>query len=667
MNNICKKTIGLVLAVAMIVSGIVPSSAAELKAKTTIKTKNISVFKGKKKTIKLKNKNSKCKYSFISNKKKVAKVSAKGVVTGVSKGKAKITVKQTVKKTKKTVKLGIVNVTVNEQAKKTEATNTPVVQSTPVPTATATASPTATPLPATCVNVDFSNGDISMFQAEGQGVKLLLVNDGVDDASSLKATGRTKSGNWWDWGCGMAIDLAKYVKPGKTYSVKCYLKCDKAATFTVRSKVNNGWFPNQVGPTLDVKAETWTEYEGIFASPDTINGSIILYWDASVASDIYLDSLVIKETKVLDSTFKDTFSGIFGNVGTCNTYTQMRDNKLFTTTLYNSVTMENETKPQQLLNKEKITSSVPSGYIIPDNYNEAKYPILQFDAIDQVIDTAYEYGLKIRFHVLVWHSQTPAFFFKKGYNENNDYVSKETMEARLEYYVKNTIKHIYETPHGKDVVYCWDVANEYFHNYDQGSKSMWNVIYYPNEKNEAGRTNKPEYVKNAFKYAHDELAEFGLEDKVHLFYNDYNTYEVSDEIVELINYINEEERICDGVGMQSHLSIKYPDPGMTGKIATTIDKFTKAGFEIQITELDVTDTDENGKHDSQRQEKYYEELIQMLVSKKKNGANITGITFWGLCDSNSWRRSENPLLFSALFCPKPVFQKVIEAAQNTWK
>lgn len=84
-----------------------------------------------------------------------------------------------------------------------------------------------------------------------------------------------------------------------------------------------------------------------------------------------------------------------------------------------------------------------------------------------------------------------------------------------------------------------------------------------------------------------------------------------------------------------------------GKIASTIDAFAAQGYEIQITELDVTDYDNSGK-----QLQYYKDLFNMLVTKKKNGVNITGVTFWGLCDSNSWRRSGKPLLFSAVFSPE---------------
>ncbi len=665
-RNCGKKIFACVLACTMMLGSFGTVDYVEAAAKAKLTTKKLTITKGSKKTIKIKRKSSKCKYTYKSKNKKIAKVSSKGVVTAVKKGTTKITVKEINKSNKKSKTLGTVKVTVKSKQKVTEtpasvATQAPIVTATPgaviVPT------PTPTPAPTACLDIDFADGDMSKFKPEGDGVKLEMTVDGYDDAACLKATNRTNRHDWF--GCGMAIDVSKVIKPATTYKVTCYVKCDTDATITLRSTNGSGagWgnFPSQVGETVSVKANQWTLFEAVYASPDAINGSVTLYWDASTTADMYIDNIHMIEHQILDGTFKALFSEIFGKVGTCNTYTQMKNNKSFTTTLYNSVTMENEMKPQSILNEGNISNTPPEGYIIPDSYIDRNYPVLNFDTIDNVIQTAYEYGFTIRFHVLVWHSQTPEFFFKNGYNRNSGFVSQTYMEGRLEYYVRNVIQHIYNTPHGKDVVNCIDVVNEYFHNYDQGSKSMWNTIYYPGEKSEEDRTNKPLYVKNAFMYAYDELSKFDLNGKVKLFYNDYNTYEVYDDIVTMINYINEDGKICDGVGMQSHLDVDYPQPGMTGKIATTIDTFAENGYEIQITELDVTDYDNSGK-----QTDYYCELIDMIIKKKKAGANITSITFWGLCDSNSWRRSGKPLLFSAIFSPKDVFYKVIEAAKKAW-
>lgn len=665
-GRLCRKLLCALMAFSLVLVSAVPSDHAKLKARTSsLKTKQITVYVGKKKTIGIKNKNSKSKYTFTSKNKKIARVSAKGTVSGIKKGNTKVSVKQTDKKTKKKRTLGNVRVTVRE--KETDGKN-PVTQSqSPSPSPNqAGQTPSPTPPvpssnPASGVEIDFSDGNISMFSTEGEGVKIELSKDGYNDDSCLKATGRGNRNDWF--GCGMALNLSKYIQPGKLYSIVCHVKCDRDAVIKVRSRnlgAGGFAFPTQVGDELNVKAGTWTEFNSVYASPDIINDGLRIYWDASNTADLYIDSLVIKETAGLDSTFKDTFSSIFGNVGTCNTYTQMRENKLFTTSLYNSVTMENEMKPQYILQNAKLLDTVPDGYTVPSGYLDDIYPQFDFSAIDNVINTAYEYGFRVRFHVLVWHSQTQPFFFKKDYDDTKGYVTSGVMDGRLEYYITNVMKHIYETPHGKDVVYAWDVVNEYFHNYDEnGSKSMWNVIYYPSEKSASDRTNKPVYVKEAFTIAHRMLEQYGLQDSVSLFYNDYNTYEVADNIVEMINYVNEDGKVCDGVGMQSHLAVSYPTPA---KIASTIDQFAKEGYEIQITELDVTDG-----NNPEKQAEYYVELIKMFVSKKKAGVNITGITFWGLCDSLSWRWQNRPLLFSAMFCPKDAFYKVIEAAQSAWK
>lgn len=663
-----KKTSKTILAIILVLTMLAGTAAMQTEVysakKTKITTKKLSLNVGQKKSIVIKNKKGKTKYTFVSKNKKIAKVNKKGRVTAVRKGTTKVIVKEGKKGSKKVKKLGTVKVVVkNKNVQQTnDAVSSPDANVQKVNTPSPDKVNTPSPEPTNCVDIDFSDGDISKFSAEGDGVKIELSQNGYDDDSCIKATNRAGRNDWF--GCGMALDVTDVINPGKTYKLTCYVKCDKDATITIRSINDAGGFfnfPTQVGDTLDVKAGEWSRMEAVYLSPDNISGKIRLYWDASNTADIYLDSIQMIESTVLDDTFKTLFTNIFGHVGTCNTYTQMKDYKGFTTTLYNSVTMENETKPLSLLNAGNISNTPPEGYIIPDSYKDVTYPVINFSTIDNVINTAYEYGLSIRFHVLVWHSQTPDFFFKRGYNESAGYTTKEYMDGRLEYYVRNVMQHIYNTPHGKDVIYCIDVANEYFHNYDQGSKSKWNTIYYPEEKSESDRTNKPVYVKKAFEIAYDELEKFGLAGSVKLFYNDYNTYEVTDDIITMINYINEEKKICDGVGMQSHLDVDYPTPGMGGKISDTIDAFTAQGYEIQITELDVTDYDNSGK-----QLKYYTDLITMLVNKKKSGSNITGITFWGLCDSNSWRRSGKPLLFSAIFSPKPVFYEFIEAARNTW-
>lgn len=114
--------------------------------KTKLKTKKVSLYVGKKKTIQITGKNSKAKYTFKASNKKI-KVSKKGVITAVKKGTAKVTVKETLKK--KTKKLGTVKVTV--KAKATVKPNVPAATSpgavTPPPANTSSSAPAVSTAP----------------------------------------------------------------------------------------------------------------------------------------------------------------------------------------------------------------------------------------------------------------------------------------------------------------------------------------------------------------------------------------------------------------------------------------------------------------------------------------------------------------------------------------
>ncbi|SET65748.1 endo-1,4-beta-xylanase [[Clostridium] polysaccharolyticum] len=348
-----------------------------------------------------------------------------------------------------------------------------------------------------------------------------------------------------------------------------------------------------------------------------------------------------------DATLLNTYGKTFGKIGSCVTPNQLSNSNTLNAIKkqYNSVTMENEMKPDAVIGYDTMTvaQAKAAGYYIPSNYKESVVPKLNFNTMDSVMKTCYQNGLKLRAHTLVWHSQTPDRFFKTGFQSGGSYVSQAQMDARMEMYIKTIMHHVYDSQYGS-VVYAWDVANEYFH----ANNSGWQIIY--------GSTqtlgSKPGFIKKAFQFAHETLVEYGLTDSVSLFYNDYNTYIEADKIVALINWMNQEEKICDGVGMQSHLDTSYPSVSL---YKSTMQQFANEGFEIQVTELDVT------CKSTDVQAQYYYDLMKAILSLKKKGANITSITYWGLYDSVSWRSSQSPLIFSSLTSPKKAYTQVLQA------
>lgn len=319
---------------------------------------------------------------------------------------------------------------------------------------------------------------------------------------------------------------------------------------------------------------------------------------------------------------------------------------------HNSVTPGNEMKPDAIMYEDAtipVSEAKKLGYYIPEGYTESVVPKLNFYTVDSMLKTASENGFSFRAHTLVWHEQTPDRFFRTGYSSNGAYVSKSVMNKRLEFYIRSVMDHVYNGEYS-DAVYAWDVVNEYLH----ANNSGWLNIY------GAVNTN-PDYVKLAFQIAYDELEKYGVQDKVKLFYNDFNTYDEINEIKTLINNINADKKVCAGVGMQSHIGLY---PGVPSYL-NALQKFLEAGFEVQITELDATCNDLNS------QAKYYYDLMTGVMKLKKMSdaddslGKITALIFWGITDEDSWRSAQRPLLYSDYFTAKPAYAKVLQAYKES--
>lgn len=347
---------------------------------------------------------------------------------------------------------------------------------------------------------------------------------------------------------------------------------------------------------------------------------------------------------------------------------------------YNSFTLENEMKPDNILGSTPklitVEEAKAKGYYIPEAYGEAKVPQLNFNEVDGSLEVAAANGLKMRAHTLVWHSQTPGWFFTDKYDASS-VVSQETMNARMDFYIHNVMGHVMEkekslTGTPGSIVYAWDVVNEYLHRMSFGNKN-WDGVY-------GNKGKSPLYVKKAFEIAYEMLKSYEVQDKVTLFYNDYNTYFGVQETLDLVNFINENEpaKICGGIGMQSHVDVKVPTVKEYGDALET---FLASGYEIQITELDFTiNFDTEGKRatyaykyekeTNNDQKKFVKSLMETIITKQKNRdksvnpKGITSITMWGLYDSISWRSQCAPLLFGkSITDPKPSFFAFIDAAK----
>jgi endo-1,4-beta-xylanase len=365
------------------------------------------------------------------------------------------------------------------------------------------------------------------------------------------------------------------------------------------------------------------------------------------AMALTISSLGVTQAATADQNLLNTYGAKYNRSGTCVNLYQLQNQSTLNTIKqrYNSITLENEMKPDAMLGGSPTLISVAEakslGYYIPSNYTESTVPKINFGTMDKVLKIAYDNGLGVRGHTLVWHGQTPSWLFKTGYNGGAGFVNQSVMNARMEFYIKTVMNHVYSSQYGS-VVYAWDVVNEYLHS---PGDSGWIKIY-------GNVSTSPQFVKDAFRYASETLSYYKLTDKVSLFYNDYNEYMEADNIVKMINFINAEKKICNGVGGQAHLASTFPSASYFKQAYT---KFVNAGFEIQITEFDA------GAKSEQEQATYVYDVMKSVNELKKAGGKITGFTWWGLSDDVSWRRENSPLLHSNINTPKASYYRTLDA------
>ena len=140
-----------------------------------------------------------------------------------------------------------------------------------------------------------------------------------------------------------------------------------------------------------------------------------------------------------------------------------------------------------------------------------------------------------------------------------------------------------------------------------------------------------------------------------LYLNDFNEYmsAKTDDLINMAKTSMKEGDYIDGIGMEAHLDSRYPS---ASEFETAIEKFESLGLDIQITELDITNsTGTNGK--------LYPQIFEVAMRHAKN---ISCVTLWGTTDERSWRCRENggsPLPFSN-YQPKSFYNDIITLAKK---
>ncbi|NMB38668.1 MAG: hypothetical protein GX994_03725 [Firmicutes bacterium] len=321
---------------------------------------------------------------------------------------------------------------------------------------------------------------------------------------------------------------------------------------------------------------------------------------------------------------------------------------------FNSTTYTNLMKPGYLLDHAGSIRNYSTGN--PE-------PAVKFDSVIKGLDFCRDNQIQMRGHVLVWHAQTPDWFFREGYLTSGAYVDRETMLLRLESYIKQVLEFVQTEYPG--VVYAWDVVNEAIDNgagcYETESGFNIRTKHGDNEDNLWYKVVGIDYVEKSFEYARKYA-----DPEVKLFYNDYNTFQPArrEAIYRLASHLKD-KGLIDGIGMQSYIGLDYPGlESGTDNYKAALTRFGELGLEIHITELSI---DAGGTSDVlfEKQAARYSDVFRILTEVDDQTADITSVTVFGLMDNYILYDNDTQTnrLFDGNLQPKPAFYQVVDSSK----
>lgn len=430
-------------------------------------------------------------------------------------------------------------------------------------------------------------------------------------------------------------------------------------------------FPNDMG-TLPL--DEWKEINITLPVRETPLESIdfrLVVNDADKHPDVWLlDDIVISQSgetmevlvpewDITISSLKEAYADYF-LIGNIMEPAQTADTQ--TTAMfkhyYNVVTSENAMKPV--------------------NMTTAKGEY-KFNQADILIDWAEENNVLIHGHTLVWHSQSAQWLTM---NQDGTPLTRAEARANMEEYI-NTVAGRYA---GKLI--SWDVVNEAFKTSISDVPSNWKDVLRKNEEPDGSPwyrayANGADISKgeDGSDYIYDAFVLTRLADSnTVLYYNDFNETEAGkrEAIAMMVEELNKkwetderntepERLLIEGIGMQAHY---WSYDFSASKIEDSIQRFSKTGAEISVSELDIPlgfynnyrqRTEEPTKEEELQQADLYKQAFEIY---KKYSDSIRRVTFWGKADPQSWRFEGYPLLFDKNFTAKEAYFAVMEVAED---
>lgn len=241
-----------------------------------------------------------------------------------------------------------------------------------------------------------------------------------------------------------------------------------------------------------------------------------------------------------------------------------------------------------------------------------------FTRADQIVAHAAANGMAVRGRSLI----SPAGVHSAWFANLRDAAS---VHAAMSRHITGVLTHY------RGQVHSWGVVTEAFTDTGAPRRSPFEVYL--------GHS----FIEQAFRIAR------AADPTATLCYNDYNLDDFhkpkTQAVYTMVRDFLARGVPIDCVGLQSHFTAGNPVPA---DYQRTLAEFAALGIEVQISELGVAGS-------GQAQAESYRRVALACLATPR----CSGLTVWGVRDSDTWRTSDTPVLFDGAGNPKPAYYAVL--------
>ena len=493
------------------------------------------------------------------------------------------------------------------------------------------------------INTDFENGMDGWVARNSQGTPTvdLTTDEAHSPTHAALVSNRTGQGD------GIGHDVTGLMKEGTQYLITAWVKfapgnATDSMSLSMRRTTGTTDTYDTVSAIADVTSTAWKKVSVKYTMGPA--ESAFLYFETTYASGANgnANPFLVDDIQVevfVPSGFDPDLPGLMTTVpfplGVAVSSADTTGNpSALLLHHFNQVTPENSMKVEAWYDADKNFRMNP----------EAK----------SILDYAVANNLRVYGHTLVWHSQTPDWFFMAADGVTpltSSDADKAFFRTRLQTHINNVAKAISDQyglfGSSTNPVVAFDVVNEVISDGTTDPGGLRQSRYY--------QILGEEYIEDAFNWAdqafNDTYAAPAATRPVKLTINDYNTDSSGkrQRLHDLVALLLSHDVPVDLVGHQFHISLTTPVQNLDDALAA----FEDLPVKQVVSELDVSITDAVDDAKLIEQGYVYRDAFRIFRAR---ATDLFCVTVWGLYDTVSWRAAQYPLIFSDSLAAKPAYR-----------